>query len=439
MHTQRCEYVGPLELYDALRRSGKSPFILESSAKMGRTGGYTYVSSDPEYLVDIDGEGTMIDGSQVSGEISPFEALKKIGCPQSAPGSGFARGYVGNVAYDAVHAEIGGDIIEPSRFGYYPDTFVYDHTAGTLIYLHAGDGALRDANDIVDAARQQPVAAGTPRGTIASCDTDQSEYCEMVTKAKEYVKSGDVFQVVLSREYRIKTKSTPFEAYCRLRETNPSPYLFLIEFEEKQVAGSSPETFAKVESDTVIINPIAGTIGRGASPQEDNILARRLLADGKERAEHVMLVDLARNDARKVSVPRGVSLSHYMDVVPYARVQHIESEVVGRLSPGTSPLDALAAAFPAGTLSGAPKVRAMEIIDELEQSRRRAYGGGVGYVSTTGDADMAIAIRMIEMDTTCRIRAGAGIVADSDPSKEYEETERKMSAVLDVFKGRRDV
>jgi len=270
-----------------------------------------------------------------------------------------------------------------------------------------------------------------------SCDADRDTFMEMVNAGKAYVASGDVFQVVLSREYRVATDSSPLEIYAMLRETNPSPYLFLLEFEGKQLAGSSPETFARVEGGNVTINPIAGTIRRGATADEDARLASQLLADAKERAEHVMLVDLARNDARKVSVARGVGLAQYMEVVPYARVQHIESEVVGRLAPGTSPLDALSAAFPAGTLSGAPKIRAMEIIDELEQSRRRAYGGGVGYVSTNGCADMAIAIRMIEIDTTCRIRAGAGIVADSDPLKEYEETERKMSAVLDVF-GLRD-
>jgi len=220
--------------------------------------------------------------------------------------------------------------------------------------------------------------------------------------------------------------------------------MFLLEFSDKAVVGASPETMGSVErrgkKSFVKINPIAGTAPRGKNEEEDRKIAMALLSDEKERAEHVMLVDLARNDVRIVSRAGSVRVTRFFDVVRYSHVQHIESEVEGELDEerGMTMFDAMQAAFPAGTLTGAPKIRAMEIIDELEKSRRRVYGGCVGYFSTSGWADMAIAIRMVEIDSVCRIRAGAGIVADSKPEKEFYETEKKMAAVMKAFGIERD-
>ncbi len=251
----------------------------------------------------------------------------------------------------------------------------------------------------------------------------------MVLKAKEYIFDGDAFQIVLSREYEVNADLSSFQIYRNLRSINPSPYMFLLEF-GKDIVGASPETMASVEGKIVKINPIAGTAPRGKNDEEDRKIAEILLSDEKERAEHVMLVDLARNDIRRVSKAGSVRVTMFMDVIKYSHVQHIESEVVGELEDDKTAFDAMEAAFPAGTLTGAPKIRAMEIIDELERSKRRVYGGCVGYFSANGWADMAIAIRMVEIDDVCRVRAGAGIVADSKPEKEFMETERKMSAVL---------
>jgi anthranilate synthase component 1 len=340
---------------------------------------------------------------------------------------------VGYAAYDSVHADVGGHIAEPSCFGFYPGAFVYDHVHDTLTYRCLPGHEGHDVDGIVAEARTMEVGLCQNPSSIRRTDADRACYEDMVERARDYVFAGDVFQVVLSREYEVSTPMSPFEAYLRLRGANPSPYLFLIEFERMKVAGSSPETMVRVEGDTLHINPIAGTTTRGASHAEDGALATRLLQDEKERAEHVMLVDLARNDARKVALPGSVHVPTYMEVVPYARVQHIESEVVAKLRPDATMYDALAAAFPAGTLSGAPKVRAMEVISELERSPRRAYGGCAGYFSLNGTADTAIAIRMIQFDKACRVRAGAGIVADSVPSTEFDETEKKMSAVLSAL------
>jgi anthranilate synthase component 1 len=268
-------------------------------------------------------------------------------------------------------------------------------------------------------------------------------YEDAVRRAKEHVLDGDVYQGVLSRAREIEGEVDPRELYAALRAVNPSPYMYLLEYGERSVVGASPETLASVRGGEVVSNPLAGTCRRGASPVEDRRLAGELLADGKERAEHTMLVDLARNDIRRVSEPGSVRVAEFMTVLKYSHVQHIESTVTGELDPACDAFDATRAAFPMGTLSGAPKIRAMEIIDALEASPRGLYGGGVGYFSWDGDADLAIVIRTATIDHGAGIDrgagerrtgalggSGAGIVADSDPASEYEETERKMQGVL---------
>jgi len=265
-----------------------------------------------------------------------------------------------------------------------------------------------------------------------------SAYEDAVRTAKQHVLDGDIYQGVISRSRRLRGDVDPLGLYAALRDVNPSPYMYVLKHDDRTVVGASPETLVSVKGDRVVSNPIAGTCPRGTSPVEDRRLAGEMLADGKERAEHTMLVDLARNDVRRVSTPGSVRVEEFMNVLKYSHVQHIESTVTGQLAAEADPFDATRAAFPAGTLTGAPKVRAMEIIDALEPTPREAYGGGVGYFSWTGDADFAIVIRTATLrsdvgergEDEVTIRAGAGLVADSDPTAEYEETEHKMEGVL---------
>jgi anthranilate synthase component 1 len=436
MLVRKLDYVNPLKLYGVLREES-NPFILESLSRHELKARYTFLSSQPRFLVEI-GKDVKVDGEKVSDERNPFMALKSL-FDLKADGERFMGGFVGWVAYDAVHAYLGGRIDEPSFFGYYEHVFVYDHILNNFYFLSLKNSIEEEkyAERVVKKAKRSEIEEEEGGSKIVKCDADCSTFVKMVEKAKDYIYAGDAFQIVISREYGLKSDFSAFKIYRNLRQINPSPYMFLLEF-EKSIVGASPETMASVEGNIVKINPIAGTAARGKNSQEDVEIAKKLLNDEKERAEHVMLVDLARNDVRKVSKPGSVKVSRFFDVVKYSHVQHIESEVIGELRNDLTQFDAMEAAFPAGTLTGAPKIRAMEIIDELEKSKRRVYGGAVGYFSARY-ADMAIAIRMVEIDDFCRIRAGAGIVADSKPKKEYLETEKKMAAVLKALEVEHDI
>jgi anthranilate synthase component 1 len=284
--------------------------------------------------------------------------------------------------------------------------------------------------------------------------TKRADYEAAVTKCKEYIKAGDIFQVVLSQRMQVETPATPVDIYRALRVVNPSPFMFLLRTPACTLVGSSPEIMVRVEDSVATIRPLAGTRRRGQTEAEDQALAEELLADPKERAEHVMLVDLARNDIGRVARYGSVQLSDLMVVERYSHVMHITSNVTGKLQPGKSALDALRAGLPAGTVSGAPKVRAMEIIDELERHRRGPYAGAVGYIDFTGNMDTCIALRTLVIPgepsadsdqqsaadspltthhsptRTVYLQAGAGIVADSVPSAEYEETLNKARGML---------
>jgi anthranilate synthase component 1 len=252
-----------------------------------------------------------------------------------------------------------------------------------------------------------------------------------VEKCKEYIRAGDIFQVVLSQRFSGELTVDPFDIYRALRTINPSPYMFYLRFGATLVIGASPEVLVRKEGSRVEVRPIAGTRPRGATPEEDQQLEAELLADPKERAEHIMLVDLGRNDIGRVALPGTVEVSELMVVERYSHVMHIVSNVRGELRPELDAFDVFRAAFPAGTLSGSPKIRAMEIIDELEPCRREIYGGAVGYFSFSGNMDMAIAIRtLVVQDGLVHLQAGAGIVADSDPEAEYQETINKARAVV---------
>ncbi|MFW6287894.1 MAG: anthranilate synthase component I family protein, partial [bacterium] len=262
-------------------------------------------------------------------------------------------------------------------------------------------------------------------------NTSREEFVEMVEEGKRYIEEGDAFQIVLSQKFSMQTNIPPFKLYRALRMINPSPYLFYLNFPQIKVVGSSPEVLVKVTDKKVITRPLAGTRRRGKTRKEDAILMKELLNDEKERAEHIMLVDLGRNDLGKVCKVGSVKVTELMGIELFSRVMHIVSEVEGELDDEVNSLDVLKSAFPAGTVSGAPKIRAMEIIDELEKEARGIYAGAVGYIDLNGNLDTCITIRNIyQLNDRIYIQVGAGIVADSNPEKEYEETINKARALF---------
>ena len=388
-------------------------------------------------------------------------------------------GLVGFLAYDAVydlHLDAVGltrpnSSVPDAQFVLTTTTLIFDHAPEldvdgpngslSLVFtplVRPGDDPHAIYDDLLAETNrvERTLAEATSSKTGSFEYEDQhvgsrEAYEAAVRQAKERVLDGDIYQGVLSRKHTYEGRVDPLGFYEALRSINPSPYMYLLCYGHRTVVGASPETLLSVRGTEIVSNPIAGTCPRGTSPVEDRRLAGEMLADGKERAEHTMLVDLARNDVRRVAEPGSVRVEEFMNVLKYSHVQHIESTVTGRLATDCDAFDATRAAFPAGTLSGAPKIRAMEIIDTLEDDPRGLYGGGVGYYSWGGDADLAIVIRTATIDHDVEgddepsgddraadrtdrdritVRAGAGIVADSDPRNEYEETERKMDGVL---------
>jgi anthranilate synthase component 1 len=266
--------------------------------------------------------------------------------------------------------------------------------------------------------------------------TPRADYAEAIERSKQFIRDGDVFQVVVSQRFDHELTAEALDVYRVLRTLNPSPYMYLVSLEDAtgvpyQIVGSSPEALVKVDGRRAFTHPIAGSAPRGATPEEDGVHAERLLGDEKERAEHLMLVDLARNDLLKVCTPGTVEVTEFMQVERFSHIMHLVSSVEGDLAPGRNAIDAFRATFPAGTLSGAPKPRALEIIDELEPAQRGVYGGVVGYFDFAGSADVAIAIRTVLLQGgVARVQAGAGLVADSDPAAEAQEARNKAAAPL---------
>ena len=267
-----------------------------------------------------------------------------------------------------------------------------------------------------------------------TCNVTKEEYCQMVEKTKEYIVKGDIFQAVISRRFETEYKDSLLNAYRVLRTTNPSPYMVFMQNEDLQIISASPETLVRLKDGTLSTFPIAGSRPRGSDTEEDQVLEKELLADEKELSEHNMLVDLGRNDLGKISEYGSVKVTDYMRIQRYSRIMHITSEVEGKLKKGKDAFDAIEAILPAGTLSGAPKIRACEIIEELEKGPRGIYGGAIGYIDFTGNMDTCIAIRMaVKKKDKVFVQAGGGIVADSNPEKEYEESENRAKAVIEAI------
>jgi len=442
-------------LYRKLAQDRPGTFLLESAENGRSWSRYSFVGvRAAATLTERDGHavwvGTPPPGVPTEGK--PLEVLAATVAalrePRDTSLPPLVGGMVGFVAYDAVRRlerlpdDTVDDLHLPELVMFLvTDLAVLDHHDGSVLLIAnvlPGDSA-DDAErrlDEMTAALQRPAPStvavmgdAPPKQPLRRTSSEQ--YMAWVERAREYIRAGDIFQVVPSQRFETKTTVSALDIYRVLRARNPSPYLYLLRFDGFDVVGSSPEAHVTVTEGRALMHPIAGSRPRGATPEDDSALATEMLADPKERAEHVMLVDLARNDLGRVCTPGSVEVVDFMSVERYSHIMHIVSTVVGRVDPSRDALDVLAATFPAGTLSGAPKVRAMEIIEEFEPTRRGLYGGVVGYVDFAGDLDTAIAIRTaIVRDGTVYVQAGAGLVADSDPASEDAECRNKANTVL---------
>lgn len=430
----------------------KKGFLLESYDK--NYDRYTFFGVEPEEIISSRGQSLVItgkDGTENVREGNPLTLLKEyyneFEIRKDNEELNFSGGLVGSVGYDFVRYsevlpeenpdEIG---IETIQLMLMKEFIVVDHVAETLtaVILESDDeagkeAAAKKAAELIRTAMQEQKESEVrlvPDGLIIKKSDTLEEYSAKVNKIKQYIRDGHIFQTVLSQRWTIETGQDGFDLYCELRELNPSPYLYYFNFGDFEVIGSSPEMLVKQQGNRVFTCPIAGTRPRGKTKEEDDRLHRELLADEKERAEHVMLVDLARNDMGRISEFGRVKVTDFMSVKNYSHVMHIVSMVEGRKKGSFHPFDLLASFLPAGTLSGAPKIRAMEIIEELESVRRGLYGGATGYVDFSGDMDFCITIRtMIKKGKNVYLQAGAGIVADSVPENEYKECCNKVMAL----------
>jgi anthranilate synthase component 1 len=452
--------VTPFIVYSRLAASGRNPFLLESVEGGERVGRYCFIGADPFRVVELRGGTVFVDGAPQPGP--PVEVLRQAtDLGAAAPVvelPPFAGGAVGYIGYDAVRvveriADTGRDEggLPEAWFGLYDGVVAVDRVRQRLELValaridgdpHAAWSRALHRLELLHKALHSgaegprphtiPSPVGDPWSAWSVTPTE-ADFLDAVRRAREYILAGDIFQVVLSRRWRRMPRCTAAEIYRMLRITNPSPFMFLFDTGQARILGASPESLVQVRGRRVTTCPIAGTRKRGADPDEDVRLEAELLADPKERAEHVMLVDLGRNDLGRVAEPGSVRVVRDMEVERYSHVMHLVSEVEAELRPGTDAWDALFACFPAGTLSGAPKVRAMEIVDELEEVRRGVYGGTVGYRNVNGDLDCCIAIRtLVERGGSVQVQAGAGIVFDSVPEVELEECRNKANALIEA-------
>ncbi len=447
----------PISAFMALAEDVEHAFLLESVSGGERMGRYSFLGLGDRETITAHGEEVVVENGGVVGEraadpLTVVERRLAAGTVARVPRlPRFVGGAVGYVGYEVAagfervprhdaeipvpdmafmladiviafdHARRVMQVIAPVRPGAAPAA-AYDRALGRI------DAALRRIDAGPAGARLG--AVGQSAEVPLAAETTREEFLTSVGRAKDYIAAGDVFQVVLSQRFSAPYDGDGLDLYRVLRAVNPSPYMFYLRTRDVTLVGSSPEPLVRVEGDTVLTRPLAGTRPRGADLVEDGRLRADLLADEKERAEHVMLVDLGRNDLGRVCVPGSVTVDELMEVENYSHVMHIVSNVTGTLAPGKSAFDALRAAFPAGTVSGAPKIRAMEVIRELEPAARGPYAGTVGYVGLDGAMDMCITIRtFVIANGRAYLQSGAGIVADSDPQCEYEETLHKARAL----------
>jgi anthranilate synthase component 1 len=453
-----ADLLTPVSAFMALQGPSRRSFLLESVVGGERVARYSFIGRDPLSTIEVRG-GRVLERDAEGVRSSPHDLLTtvraKLAQGVEVPGlPRFTGGAVGYLTYDAIRLfekipdRHPATDLPIASFSFYRALVAFDHVQQRLILIANAEPGRKssygEALSVLDGLeadlrgfRIPPPAATASASTSTFPQSlgDGAAFREAVLRAKEYIAIGDIFQVVLSRQSKAPCNIDPFTVYRALRMVNPSPYMYFIKEEDRAIAGASPEILVRVENGKVETRPIAGTRPRGANEEEDRRLAEELLADEKERAEHIMLVDLGRNDLGRVSQFESVTVPDFMAIERYSHVMHIESSVHGQLRSGKDALDALVATFPAGTLSGAPKIRAMEIIDELEPARRGLYGGALGYLDLRGNLDFCIAIRTVTFeDGEATVQAGAGLVADSDPTAEQRETEAKSGAMFEALR-----
>lgn len=451
----------PVSLFLSLREEAEYPFLLESVEGGEQVARYSFLGRNPYQVLRYDGNNVTLrhNGNEESLDESYFDALKDLTTRHTEPSipdlPRLSGGAVGFSSYDTIREiEDLGDTpsddldIPEAIWAFYDEIFAFDHVKQQVLIIktvfvegqESVDALYNDAQDRLDAVEELVFKPEHSTGSFSinpddlSSNVSQPQFEEMVNKAKNYIYEGDIFQVVLSQRFETGFSGDRFMLYRALRMVNPSPYLFFLDFDDFVLVGSSPEVLVRVQDDTAQLLPIAGTRPRGDTPEEDMALENDLKNDPKEIAEHVMLVDLGRNDLSRVCKPASVKPVRQQVIERYSHVMHIVSDVKGELADENTAVDALMRCFPAGTVSGAPKIRAMEIIDELETTKRGPYAGAVGYFDFSGNMDTCIVIRtMMVTESKVYIQAGAGIVADSDPQKEYVETKNKADALVEAL------
>ena len=448
----------PVSAFRAISARSQRAFLLESVAGGERLARYSFLGRDPVSTLEARATGLTEDGAAgrqpVEGTLLAAVRARVGRSATDVPDlPRFTGGAVGYLTYDAVRLFERIPARHPARaqpiasFSFYRSLVAFDHARQRLVLIadvNAGSrSAFAEAQDALDAlqqdlvrpadaAKHQAPAVALGGGSVLG---DGDGFLAGVARAKEHIGAGDIFQVVLSRQHTMPCSADPFDVYRALRMVNPSPYMYFLKDGDNAIAGASPEMLARVENGRVETRPLAGTRPRGADPEMDQRLEDTLRTDAKERAEHLMLVDLGRNDLGRVCRFGSITVPELMAVERYSHVMHLVSSVTGELAPGKDALDALVATFPAGTLSGAPKIRAMELIDALEPAPRGLYGGALGYLDLRGNLDFCIAIRTLVMEAgRVTLQAGAGIVADSDPRAELAETEAKAGAMREAIR-----
>ena len=454
----------PVSAYLRLAAGSRNTFLLESVEGGEIRGRFSVIGLSPDLIWRCRGNVAEINrnpagnGEFAADSQAPIESLRALMAESAMTDTGdlppMSAGLFGYFGYDMIrHIEAIPDanptvIDTPDSMLVRPSLIaIFDRLKDSITFVvqvrpaewdepkaawrHAQD-RIKAALDALDAP-MPPTEAGESTAPLPDprSNMEQQDFLAMVDTAKDYIRAGDIFQVVLSQRFSIPFHLPAINLYRSLRRLNPSPFLFFFDFDELAIVGSSPEILVRLRDDVVTIRPIAGTRKRGTTPEEDAANAADLMGDVKERAEHLMLLDLGRNDVGRVSKPGSVRVKSNYEVEYYSHVMHIASQVEGEIRPDLDAVDAMIAGFPAGTVSGAPKIRAMQIIDELEPDRRGIYSGAIGYISAAGDLDTCIALRTAQVcDGQLHIQAGAGIVYDSDPQAEFEETQNKAMALM---------
>jgi anthranilate synthase component 1 len=458
-----ADVMTPVSLFLKLREGATNPFLLESVEGGEQVARYSFLGRNPYQVLRYEDHKVRLETKDESKVLnkSYFEALKELTTQHTEPElpelPRLTGGAVGFSSYDTVREIEHLPNTPPSKmeipeavWAFYDEVFAFDHVKQQIIIIKTvfiDDSADIDVKKQYKKAQkrldelEKLVYQPLPETNSFSINPDnltsniaRDEFEDMVKRAKEYIYEGDIFQVVLSQRFETDFEGDRFMLYRALRMVNPSPYLFYLDFEDFSLVGSSPEVLVRVQDETAQLLPIAGTRARGETDEEDLALEEDLKNDPKEIAEHVMLVDLGRNDLSRVCQPGTVRPVREQVIERYSHVMHIVSDIKGKLAENQTAVDALMQCFPAGTVSGAPKIRAMEIIDELEPTKRGPYAGAVGYFDFSGNMDTCIVIRtMLVTDSNVYIQAGAGIVADSDPGKEYIETKNKAGALVEAL------